>query len=59
VIGQLMEIKIAAKVDATDQQHFEDVIAPLLREPFAEAVRTAPSPRAWLGLSDHLSAAGC
>jgi hypothetical protein len=39
--GQLMEIKIAAKVDATDREECEEVIAPLLREPFVEAVRRA------------------
>jgi glycosyltransferase involved in cell wall biosynthesis len=33
-----MEIKIAAKVDATDREYFDDVIAPLLHDPLVEYV---------------------
>jgi glycosyltransferase involved in cell wall biosynthesis len=33
-----IEIKIAAKVDPTDREYFEAVIAPLLREPLVEYV---------------------
>jgi hypothetical protein len=31
-------IKIAAKVDATDREYFEDVLAPLLSDPLVEYV---------------------
>jgi glycosyltransferase involved in cell wall biosynthesis len=31
-----MEIKIAAKVDAADRQYFEDVVAPLFKDPLVE-----------------------
>jgi glycosyltransferase involved in cell wall biosynthesis len=33
-----MQIKIAAKVDEIDRQYFEDVVAPLLKDPLVEYV---------------------
>ncbi|MGR3309260.1 MAG: glycosyltransferase family 4 protein [Candidatus Brocadiales bacterium] len=33
-----MKIKIAAKIDAVDQEYFEDVVEPLLKDPLVELV---------------------
>jgi Glycosyl transferases group 1 len=33
-----MQIRVAAKIDAVDREHFEDIVAPLLKDPLVEYV---------------------